>query len=493
MLDQTTIDGIRAKVTELLAEGLPPEQVSHFLKAGYYPLPGGQRKFHIAARAADWPNQPRFILIEGNRGGGKTHAALAQVLLDDCHRADVNALILRRIGLAMREQMESRQSRFLLPGTSMEYARNTGVIRLGQSIVRLGHYHSDRDVDRYLGQEYDVILVEELTQLTLNKFLDIVSCLRTSKPGWRPRLYATTNPEGIGFTWVKRLWISRRYSQGEFPGDYTSIRVMLNENPYLDQEEYLRSLGSLSEVKYKAWVEGSWDIATGQFFDFDRSRVVRPKMEEVPHYWQTWGAYDYGWTHPSAWLSFAMDSFKNVWTIREWGGPRKPLWEQVAEIAAWPEAKRWRFVACSPDMWGHYDDEGNTIAAKLEKALREVGIHAVLRPASPGRIQGAAEVLHRLGGMGKEPTWFICENCVRLIETLGYLQHDPHQPEDVLKVNADDQGEGGDDFYDAARYGLMAISQGAAPYRPMMPGYAPKLAPARLGVPRRRNVAIVRS
>jgi len=32
------------------------------------------------------------------------------------------------------------------------------------------------------------------------------------------------------------------------------------------------------------------------------------------------------------------------------------------------------------------------------------------------------------------------------------LQHDPNRPEDVLKVDADDDGVGGDDAADACRY-----------------------------------------
>jgi hypothetical protein len=42
-----------------------------------------------------------------------------------------------------------------------------------------------------------------------------------------------------------------------------------------------------------------------------------------------------------------------------------------------------------------------------------------------------------------------------LIETLPALQHDPDRPEDVLKVDADEDGVGGDDAADALR-GMVA-------------------------------------
>ncbi len=39
-----------------------------------------------------------------------------------------------------------------------------------------------------------------------------------------------------------------------------------------------------------------------------------------------------------------------------------------------------------------------------------------------------------------------------LAETLPAMQHDPNRPEDVLKVDADEDGVGGDDAADALRY-----------------------------------------
>lgn len=53
---------------------------------------------------------------------------------------------------------------------------------------------------------------------------------------------------------------------------------------------------------------------------------------------------------------------------------------------------------------------------------------------------------------GVRPTLFIHARCTRLLETLPALQHDPHRPEDVLKVDADEDGVGGDDAADCLRY-----------------------------------------
>ena len=50
------------------------------------------------------------------------------------------------------------------------------------------------------------------------------------------------------------------------------------------------------------------------------------------------------------------------------------------------------------------------------------------------------------------PRLFIHERCARLVECLPALQHDPNRPEDVLKVDADEDGVGGDDAADCLRY-----------------------------------------
>jgi hypothetical protein len=77
-----------------------------------------------------------------------------------------------------------------------------------------------------------------------------------------------------------------------------------------------------------------------------------------------------------------------------------------------------------------------------------------LTAASMDRLNGWAAVQQGLGDAenGIRPTLFIHSRCRRLIETLPALQHDPNRPEDVLKVDADEDGNGGDDAADALRY-----------------------------------------
>ena len=77
-------------------------------------------------------------------------------------------------------------------------------------------------------------------------------------------------------------------------------------------------------------------------------------------------------------------------------------------------------------------------------------------------MNGWAEVLQGFGDPegGVRPKLFIHRRCGRLVETLPALQHDPSRPEDVLKVDADEEGVGGDDAADALRYMVATKSRG---------------------------------
>ncbi len=52
------------------------------------------------------------------------------------------------------------------------------------------------------------------------------------------------------------------------------------------------------------------------------------------------------------------------------------------------------------------------------------------------------------------------------METLPAMQHDPNRPEDVLKVDADEHGVGGDDAADALRYLVATRSRTVAERQP---------------------------
>lgn len=459
------------------AAGCPPDQLRNFRVVSYAAQPK-QLRFHAAARACDARDGPTKIGYGGARGPGKSHAVFAQVAADDCQRLDgAKWLLLRKIGRAAREGFEDLLAR-AFPAWLRCYIPSRNILEFpnGSRIV-IGHFNNERDVDAYLGLEYDGIAVEEATQLSRTKLETIATCLRTSKANWRPRMYYTWNPGGVGHAYIKQLLVEP-YRRGR-QSDTRFIPGTVDDNKHVNPE-YRRTLEGLTGWLRAAWLDGDMDIAAGQFFTNWRYDLhVRPAADyAIPPGARVWCALDYGFTHYT--VVYLLALFDGMLTImdehaeRRWlpprhaGAIRAMLGRhglQLSDLAA--------FVAGRDVFAAGKDARGKTIAEQYA----DEGI--VLTAADDDRVNGAAAILTFLGdseaGPPIAPTMQILDRCARLIACLPSMEHDPHRPEDVLKVDTDDAGEGGDDPYDAARYGVMA-----APVPPSLPqagGARPVFAP----------------
>src|SRR5436190_15748387 len=192
---------------QAIEAGCPEEQVRRFIAAKVF-LQQRQLLASAAARLCDEPGGPTAVGYGGARGGGKSYWLLAQMGGDDCQRvAGLKCLLLRKVGKANLEQFEDLRRR-LFGNLDHDFSAFRGVLKFANgSRILAGHFQSEKDIDAYLGLEYDVIGIEEATTLTSRKHQDISTCCRTSKPNWRPRIYSTTNPGGIGHAWYRKKFV----------------------------------------------------------------------------------------------------------------------------------------------------------------------------------------------------------------------------------------------------------------------------------------------
>lgn len=434
--------------------GCPADQLRNFRAVGYVAQPM-QLRFHAAARACDRPDGPTKVGLGGARGPGKSHAVLAQIGADDCQRFDAAKwLLLRKVGKAAKEGFEDFLTRAFPPW--LRYwipSRNTLEFPNGSRVI-IGHFQAEKDVDAYLGLEYDGIGIEEASQLSRAKLEMIATVNRSSKPGWRPRMYYSWNPGGVGHAYIKKVFVEpyRRNTQTEtrfIPGT-------VRDNKHVNSE-YRRTLEQLTGWRRAAWLDGDMDIAAGQFFTTWRYGVhVTQGDIPIPPGARVWCALDYGYTHYTC--VYLLMAYDGMITILDEHAERRWLPTRHAEAIKAMLARHGltvnslsAFVAGRDVFAKKGDSEGKTIAEQYA----DLGI--TLRPANDDRINGAGELLARLGDVdaGIAPRIAIHERCARLIECIPALEHDPHRPEDVLKVDTDDDGVGGDDPYDAARYGVM--------------------------------------
>lgn len=446
------------------AEGCPADQIENFLRAGVVLQPR-QLAASAAARLCDAPDGPTEVAYGGARAGGKSHWGMAQIGADDCQRfPGLKVLALRKVGKALKEAVGDLLRR-VYADLAYEWTPSTQTVTFPNgSRILLGHFQKESDIDGYLGLEYDVILIEEATTLSASKRKAILTCLRSSKPGWRPRAYSTTNPGGIGHAWYRRELVEpHRTATGYRPlmeqtGPTRYVPATVDDNAFVNRE-YKGQLDALTGWQLRAWRHGDWDIAAGQYFTtFRREAHVQPfPFAELPATWPVWVSMDYGYNHfTSAYLFTAHDGI--IYALDE-HGERRWLVPQHADaikamLARWKvhPARLQSFVAGS-DVFAQRHT-GRSIAEEYADQ------RLILTPAVTDRINGWGEILSRLGNADATPPiparLSIAPLCARLIETLPLLQHDPHRPEDVLKWDVDEDGSGGDDWADAFRYGVMA-------------------------------------
>lgn len=451
-----------------VAAGCPEDQTRNFVAAKLW-LQERQLAASAVARLCDQPDGPTEVGYGGARGGGKSHWLLAQMGVDDCQRVPgLKCLLLRKVGKANLEHFEDLR-RKLFANLGHEFSAFRGILTFhNDSRIIAGHFQNEKDIDAYLGLEYDVIGIEEATTLTSRKFQDITTCCRSSKPNWRPRIYSTTNPGGVGHGWYRTKFVLPMLEKRQADTVFVAARVTDNRwnNP-----EYRRVLENLTGWQRRAWLDGDWDIAAGQFFTTFRREVHVVADFDDTRAREWFCALDYGFAHYTVVLLGCTDGDGNTFVVDEHA---ERLWlpqRHVAAIRAMlarhrvPVEGGWlrvegeqpktraleltdlkRFVA-GADVFSRQSD-GTTIAAQYAK----LGI--TLRAANTDRVNGWAEVMQGLGDVTANirPTLFIHKRCGRLIETLPALQHDPNRPEDVLKVDADEEGVGGDDAADCLRY-----------------------------------------
>lgn len=370
----------------------------------------------------------RYVAYGGARGGGKTHVLRVKAFGGALTYPGIRILIVRR------EYPELEQN-IILPMRKMipaELATYNGSMRMmffaNGSTIKFGHYGPGDDVE-YQGLEFDWIFMEEATQFTETQFRTLGACLRGATKLPR-RMYLTCNPGGIGHLWVKRLFVTRQYRDGERAEDYTFIPATVDDNPQLLEAspEYKQMLDLLPEDVRRAWRYGDWDALAGTFFpEFRRETHVIKPFYRIPAEWKKYRAFDYG-----------LDMFACLWIAVDYDG-RAYVYREVQQsglivseaaklaLDLTPPTEHIECTIAPPDMWNRQKDSGKSMA----ELFAENGL-GLLR-ASNNRIQGWMALKEMLKPMKNEqdrPGLLVTEDCVGLIENLPAIQHDEKNPSD---------------------------------------------------------------
>jgi len=382
-------------------------------------VPNERQKLFFASRA-------RFTAYGGARGGGKSWA-LRRKLCAMCLRyPELRCLLVRR---SYAELKSNHVMPFLKEyGALVSYRESDKCLAFDNgSRIFLGFCGCDRDVLRYQGQEYDVIAIDEATQLSEYQFSIFKACLRGV--GHVPRrMYLTCNPGGIGHAYVKRLFVDREFREGENPADYAFIPAMVYDNPVLTEADpdYVHSLESLPDRLRDAWLYGRWDVFEGQFFaEFD-PRVHVCERGEIPRELTYFCAVDYGFDRLVV-LVLGADAEGRLYVVAEHAQSGLTLREAGEAIADTCRPYRVDYVVASPDLWNRRQDTGRSGFELMSAAL---GMPP-MRPADDRRIAGWRVLRDYLSHRDGEPRLRICRSCDELIHCLPSLLYDSVRREDA--------------------------------------------------------------
>ena len=432
----------------------------------------------------------KHVAFGGARGGGKSWSVRTKAKLLCLRYAGIKILIVRRT----YAELINNHINFLraeLNGIA-RYNKTEKVFTFSNgSTIKFGYCATDGDLDQYQGAEYDVIFLDEATQLMEMWIKKITACVRGVN-AFPKRIYYTMNPGGASHGYIKRLFIDRQFEDGECPEDYTFIQSLVTDNKVLmaSQPDYIRQLEALPPKLREAWLYGRWDIFEGQFFEEFRTTPDPQKCHEagisveeafrqhrwthvIPPFdlnsgecrgWNIMRSYDFGYGKPFSLGYWAIDYDGNLYRIMEMygctGTPDEGVkWspdEQFRRISEFEREHPWlkdRQIIDSvadPAIWDA--SRGESIADTAAK----YGIY--FSPGDNNRIPGWMQVHYRMqfdhNGYARMYVFDTCKSFIRVVPLMMYSETKPEDLDTKLE----------DHILDETRY--MCMSR---PIQPIVP------------------------
>lgn len=406
----------------------------------------------------------RNVAFGGARGGGKSWAVRIKSILLALKHKGIRICIVRRTYPELIEN-HIKPLRELLQCGSKDSAAKYNDSRkemkfVNGSEILFRYCNAEKDLNNFQGVQFDVIFIDEATQLKQEWIEKIGACVRGVN-SFPKRTYYTMNPGGASHGYFKRLFIDRKFEKGEYADDYSFIQSLVTDNEALMKEnpEYIKQLEKLPPKLREAWLNGRWDVFEGAFFEEFRvtpepqachdagiteeealqehrwTHVIKPF--DIPQSWKIYRSYDFGSGKPFSFGWWAVDYENIAYRILEFYGctgtpnegikwtPREQF-EKAAEIERehpFLKGRRIQGVA-DPSIW-----DGSRGIAIVEEAEKQ-GIF--FEKGVNDRIPGWMQVHERLRfDENGKAMMYIFDNCKDAIRTIPLMMYDEHKPEDL--------------------------------------------------------------
>lgn len=395
----------------------------------------------------------KFTCYGGAKFGGKSHLARTFAITMGYKYPGISILFVRATYEDIRQnQIEPILK--ILPQDQRSYNGSNHMLSMvNGSIIQFGNWEGNESENKYMGQEYDIIIIDEATQFTERMFRHLAGCMRGHiGMGFPKRMLLTCNPGGIGHFWVKRLFIDRNFhvdnehpEKSENPKDYAFVFAKAEDNiaALAENPDYLEDISKMAGSDALRY--GDWNIMSGQYFDnFSPVKHVK-KQFKIPDHWNRYRSFDYG-LDMFACFWWAVDTDGRAWCYRSFEMDNlNPQDAARCVIQNTLPDERFMCTYAPPDMWSRQRETGRTTAeifmmngVEVVKAdNNRVQGHMVMRSLLEPIPLHDEYVIKRLGGKSKAPkelpALMFFDNIGQAIEDIQAIQHDELNANDCAK------------------------------------------------------------
>lgn len=369
------------------------------------------------------------VLFGGAAGGGKSYGQMVDALIFALKYPKSKQLILRRT-FAELDKSLIRTSLSLFPKEIYTFnsSTHTGKFKNG-SCIDFGYCAAENDVYQYQSAEYDIIRFDELTHFTENQYIYLISRVRGAN-SYPKQIKSSTNPGGIGHSWVKARFVDPSRAGEPFVGKGGLSKIflpaLLEDNKFLAEgdPDYKKRLLALPERERKALLYGDWNIFEGQYFsEFNRKKHVCDPFE-IPKSWRKYRTVDYGLDRLAClWIAVAPDGVSYVY--REFCKSNLTISEAARGICErTPPSEDIYATLAPPDLWSRSQETGKSKAS----IFSEYGIN--FTKTSNDRECGWLSIKELLLGREGKARIQIFSSCDEIIKCLPALSVDKLRPTD---------------------------------------------------------------
>jgi len=212
----------------------------------------------------------RDVFYGGAAGGGKSDGLLMGAL-QYVEVPGYAALLLRKTyqDLSLPGALMDRAKDWLGPTDARWRDKQKRWDFPSGAVLQFGYLEHMGDEERYQSAEFQYVGVDEGSQIP-ERQLDYVTsrCRRpkANKPGARLlarvplRVRITSNPGGVSHSTLKARYIDP-HGTGSLPDGRAVIRSTLEDNPYIDQDEYESMLAAIADpVDRERLRRGDWEV-----------------------------------------------------------------------------------------------------------------------------------------------------------------------------------------------------------------------------------------